>query len=198
MYSWGIVRQRRVEMQENAAGFPIPETLFEHVLYTQEIPYCIEYQRYEKDTMTRPHYAHTLEVIISFGVQGDYNIGGISVPLKEDGILFIPPDVIHSGILYLPKPAHLINLKFDLEQLRSLVDIEHIYARAGYSIRQLISCRPNREKTIRAVQRLIDADDDLFERTAALIHLFGIWAKGLSELREAVICTDSLIDDLIR
>lgn len=191
------VRSRRVYMQDGALDFPIPATMFEHVLYTQDAPYCIEYQRYDQDAVTRPHYGHTLEVIISFGVQGDYNIDGRPVPLCEDSILFIPPNVLHSGMLRVSRPAHILNLKFDFERLRPMVDIERMYAQHGYSVNMLIGCQPDRERTVSIVQELIDGDDDLFKRTSALVKLFGVWAEGLSGEREVLPLADAGLNQLI-
>lgn len=191
------VRRQRVYKQSGGMEFPIPTTMFEHVLYTQEAPYCIEYQRYEKDAVTRPHYGHTLEVIVSFGVRGDYSIDGRPVPLEEESILFIPPNVLHSGTLRGSERAYLINLKFDFERLRPTVDIERMYAQKGCSINQLIACQPDRAATVAAVQALIDADDDLFRRTAALIHLFGVWADGLSGARGGMPLADDGLNQLI-
>lgn len=191
------VRSRRVYMQDGAMDFPIPATIFEHVLYTQDVPYCIEYQRYEQDAVTRPHYGHTLEVIISFGVQGDYNIGGRPVPLNGDSVLFIPPNVLHSGMLRVDGPAHIINLKFDFERLRQTVDIERMYAQQGLSVNMLMDCQPDRARTVEAVQELIDGDGDIFRRTSALVKLFGIWAEGLAGGRGAVPIADEGLHRLI-
>lgn len=193
MNEFAHVRRQRVYRQEDALDFPIPTSVFEHVLYTQDAPYCIEYQRYEKDAFTRPHYGHTLEVILSFGVRGDYSIAGRPVELREDSMLFIPPNVLHSGTLRVSEPAYILNLKFDFERLKPMVDVEKMYAQLGYSIGMLGQCRPDREETVRAVQALIDADGELFMRTAALIRLFGVWARGLNGVRaEAPLGDDGL------
>ena len=191
------VRRQRVYIQAADAGFPIPDTMLEHMLYTQEAPYCIEYQYYENDAVTRPHYGHTLEVIVSFGVQGDYSIAGRAVPLKADSILFIPPNTLHSGVIHGSANAYLINLKFDFERLRPLVDIERMYSFKGLSVNQLISCRPDRTETVEAVMALIDNDDDLFLRTASLIRLFGLWADGLDGARSAIPIADEGLERLI-
>ena len=191
------VRRQRVYRQTADAGFPIPETVLEHMLYTQEVPYCIEYQRYENDAVTRPHYGHTLEVIVSFGVSGDYSIAGRAVPLEADSILFIPPNMLHSGVIRGAENTYLINLKFDFERLRPMVDIERMYSLKGLSVNQLIYCRPDRNETVAAVMALIDHDGDLFLRTAALIKLFGIWADGLEGARGVIPLADEGLERLI-
>jgi len=191
------VRRQRIYRQNAAMEFPIPTTMLEHVLYTQEAPYCIEYQYYDKDAVTRPHYGHTLEVIVSFGVQGDYNIDGRAVPLEADSILFIPPNMLHSGTLKGTAHAYIINLKFDFERLRPVVDIERMYAREGFSVNQLIYCQPDREQTVSAIQTLIDSDDDLFMRTAALVRLFGVWLSGLTGARACLPRADEELNQLI-
>lgn len=197
MNEFAYVRRQRVYRPEDALDFPIPTSVFEHVLYTPDAPYCIEYQRYEKDAFTRPHYGHTLEVILSFGVRGDYSIAGRPVELKEDSMLFIPPNVLHSGALRVAEPAYILNLKFDFERLKPMVDVEKMYAQLGYSIGMLGQCRPDREETVRAVQALIDADGELFMRTAALIRLFGVWARGLKDVRAETPLSDDGLNRLI-
>lgn len=191
------VRRHRIYRQSEDMEFPIPTTMFEHMLFTQESPYCIEYQRYEKDAVTRPHYGHTLEVIVSFGVRGDYSIAGRPVALEADSILFIPPNLLHSGMLRGAEGAYLINLKFDLDRLKQTVDIERMYAQQGFSIKQLLFCQPDRDATVAAVQELIDADAELFMRISALVKLFGIWINGMNGARNAMPLTDEGLDRLI-
>ena len=191
------VRRQRIYRQSGAMEFPIPTSMLEHMLFTQEAPYCIEYKRYEKDAVTRPHYGHTLEVIVSFGVRGDYSIGGRPVSLEEDSVFFIPPNMLHSGTLHGSENAYLINLKFDFERLRPVVDIERMYAQKGCSINQLIYCQPDRIATEKAVQALIDADDDLFLRTAALVRLFGLWADSINGARGGMPLADEGLSRLI-
>lgn len=191
------VRRQRIYRQSEDMDFPIPTTMFEHMLFTLDSPYCIEYQRYEKDAVTRPHYGHTLEVIVSFGVRGDYSIAGRPVAMEADSILFIPPNLLHSGMLRGADGAYLINLKFDLDRLKPTVDIERMYAQQGFSIKQLLFCQPERAATVAAVQELIDADDDLFMRISALVKLFGIWINGMNGARNSIPLEDEGLDRLI-
>lgn len=183
---------KRVYARESAHDFPIPTDIFEQGVYTQDAPYRIEYQRYDQDDVTPPHYGHTLEVIISLGVKGDYNIDGRPVPLMDDSILFIPPNVLHSGVLRVDRAAYILNLKFDFERLKPTVDIEYLLARQGLSVNMLMACRPDRQRTIAAVQELIDTDADPFRRTAALLRLFGLWAKGMSGSAEIPVSGEGL------
>ena len=78
-----------------------------------------------------------------------------------------------------------------------MVDIERMYAQKGCSINQLIYCQPDRIVTEKAVQALIDADDDLILRPAALVRLFGLWADSINGARGGMPLADEGLSRLI-
>ena len=160
---------------------PFVDSVEEIVIYSHEVPYSVVWQSAE-NLVSKPHFANnTLEVIVTFGANGYYDVGDKRIDLSGKDVLFIPPGVVHSSELHGPKNSSLLNLKFDFSMLKYYVDIEGMFAHDGYSISDLLYCQADYIETVNVLDALINADGNLFLRTARIVELFSVWEKHLQD-----------------
>ena len=173
-----------------------PEEL---INYSPEIPYSIVWQN-QKNASSGSHYSNnTLEVIVNISLHGVFMNGANAVHLTGKEVLFIPPGVMHSHRCDLSKEGTLINIKFDFSRLKEFVDVERMLAFDGYCIADLQYLQADYPETIKALERLVDADLFHFERIARVIDLFGVWVRSLQAMSFTSQTTETnRLNELIR
>lgn len=78
---------------------------------------------YNKDDITPPHYADTIELLVYNNVLGDAYIGANHFVLKGKKAFFIAPNVVH-GFNYKKCGGYVMTLKINAEQLKPIFNIE--------------------------------------------------------------------------
>ncbi|MBE5767249.1 MAG: AraC family transcriptional regulator [Clostridiales bacterium] len=171
------IRKQRVDLIGDSMNSYRPHSANERIVYSQDIPYSIVKQQ---NPMLIPlHFADTLEIMISYGAEGMISLGNQSVPLAKDGIIFILPHVIHGGRFSVPDNAFVYNLKFSMEQLNPVINVEKLLNINGHTLHDLAFSKPDYPRVLEALERLIDVDDLLYERNCQVLRLFDLFEQGI-------------------
>jgi len=171
------IRKKRVDLIGNSMEAYRPYSASECIIYSPEVPYSLVKQ---KGMLLCPlHFADTLEILISCGAEGTVSLGNQTIPLYKNSIVFILPHVIHGCRISMPDDAFMYNLKFSIQQLSSIVNIEKLLNMGGHTLQDLAFSHPDYDRVMEALNRLIAADDLLFERICHILRLLDLFQQGI-------------------
>jgi YesN/AraC family two-component response regulator len=159
-----------------------PSSVDERIRYSTEVPYSITKQC-DQNGFIRPHYSHTLEIMVSHGAEGNFLINGKSVDIRPKSIIFILPNVLHGGKLYCDEKKYLYNIKVSFRELRNLIDIENILKINNHSLDQLAYSSPDYDNVLDAIDILIKEDDNIYRRIRNVMRLFEIFENGIPKIQ---------------
>ena len=91
---------------------------------------------FERDIVTQPHYADTIEIIVSHGASGVIHIGGSRYEISKEGAYFIAPGAVHA-MQYDKSDGFVTVLKIEHLTLTKYLNIEKIIADLGHSFYSL-------------------------------------------------------------
>lgn len=112
------------------------------------------------DTVTPPHYADTIEILLYENLEGSIRIGGQEFCLEGKQAFFIAPNLVHS-VFYRKCDGKATVMKINVNRLKTMLDMEQIMAAYGKGLRDIRYWLP---------------DYDELERIA------GIFSKSLSTI----------------
>ena len=67
----------------------------EHKEFKPERHWDANVLRISKDTITPPHYADTIEIVVNHNVKGTIHVGGKKIAAENSCFYFIPPGAVH-------------------------------------------------------------------------------------------------------
>lgn len=194
-----VARICRINHDGSGLDGPLTNEVQERISYSHEIPYSIVWQT-SANANSNPHYSNnTFEIVITFDLKGIFVLGEKIIKLSGKDVLFVPPGMMHSSKVFETKTGSLINLKFDFQKLKESVDIERMLAYEGYCVSYFLYCQADYAETVKALEALIEADDNHFQRIARVVDLFEVWERGIqtSGSLDSSVYTDRL-NELIR
>lgn len=131
----------------------------EHKEFKPERHWDANVLRISKDTITPPHYADTIEIVVNHNVKGTIHVGGRMIAAENSCFYFIPPGAVHA-MEYKQSDGYVTVLKINHLPLKKYLDIEAILAAEGCSLDVL--------PYFVADSRVLEDLEDVFWRTDSL------------------------------
>ena len=144
----------------------------EHKTFKQNRPWDVNTLTFPTDTVTPPHYADTIEVLLCCNVMGEIYIGGQKNVLGGNQVFYIPPRAVHS-IFYKKNNGYVKVLKIHVEQFKAMLNIETLLQYSGKSF----LCLPLQIPCFEEVCNVADvfhSSDNIFEICQCVLRLFGL------------------------
>lgn len=171
------IRKKRVDLVGDSMSSYRPYSASECIVYSPEVPYSLVKQT--GPLLCPLHFGDTLEIMISCGAEGTVSLGNQTLPFYKDSIVFILPYVIHGCRITTPGDAFAYNLKFSIEQLSSIVNVEKLLNMGGHTLYDLASSHPDYDMVLAELHQLIAADDLLYERICHILRLLDLFQQGI-------------------
>lgn len=146
----------------------------EHKTFKYNRPWDVNTLTFPSDTITSPHYADTIEVLLCCDIMGEIYIGGHKYTLGEKQVFYIPPKIVHS-VFYKKNDGYVKVLKINFEQLKPLLDIEEILKHENKNLLCLPTHLPCFTKT-RKIFDTFQNSDSIFEVCEKILYLFSLLA----------------------
>lgn len=132
---------------------------------------------FPQDTVTPPHYADTLEILLCRNLKGTAVIDGNAYPLAGTQAFYIAPNVVHS-VYYRKNDGDVRVVKVNLERMRAVMDFEEILRRSGRMPENVPQVLPPSEE--------LDRIAEAYRRNDSLT---AVLEATLQLLRQLVACT---------
>lgn len=142
----------------------------EHKTFKQNRVWDVNTLTFASDTITPPHYADTIEVLLCCDVMGDIYIGGRKYALGGKQVFYIPPKMVHS-VFYQKNNGFVKVLKINIVQLKSVLDIEAMLRLENKNL----FCLPTYIPCFSEVRKISDTfqhSTQIIEICAQILNLF--------------------------
>lgn len=147
----------------------------EHKIFKNNRPWDVNTMTFASDTITSPHYADTIEVLLCCDIKGEIYIGGHKYGLCGKQVFFIPPKTVHS-VFYKKNDGYVKVLKINFEQLKPLIGIEEILKYENKSFLCLPTQLPCFEQTAKIADTFRNSDS-IFEVCESILYFFGLLVR---------------------
>ena len=154
-------------------GKNTPLSFQENLFFSSEHPYTIRHKELKNDDIAPLHYSKALEVLLCCDISGTVTIESHRIPIAGDTVVVIPPYAVHSVSLNRGD-GHVYVVHISFEELCAFLDIPCFLKQAGTDIDSFSSVCSYFEEVRACVMEMIERDDDLFARMAALLKLIGL------------------------
>lgn len=160
--------------------------------------------------VTPPHYADTVELVLTEGIAGNYLIGCRQFEFAERNVLCAAPNVVHA-MNYMSGSGSIVCMKVYPDGLRRFINIEAVLENNGASLDTLYASNARYSEIKRLADRLEDEGLRLTDGLSAILELFGCLTEDggqpkiseysgslkNSELREIIRWTEEHIAERI-
>lgn len=85
-----------------------------------------------------PHFAETLEILLTQGIEGEITINGRTEAFAQQSAYIIPPKIIHS-MKYLKGGDFIICLQINIDELMAYMNLDNILSKDSFSIHNCFS-----------------------------------------------------------
>lgn len=159
--------------ESGGAGLQAP--MLECVEYPAQCPCRLRSRRVEFDEYPVPHYATSLEIVLTEGVDGYAVIGTNRFDITRDrnGVFVIPPNVVHYTMFRAGTgKIHVFKLSVDL--IANYMNVGNLFALRGCAMEEIPGALPERYDAFADVLlRQISYDwQDAWKMFGGLISLF--------------------------
>ena len=89
--------------------------------------------------LTPPHFANTIEILLTKGIEGNILINENRENFQEKSAFYIPPGTIHS-MKYLKGGDFIVCFQINIEKLKEYIDLENILLADGFIIESSYCC----------------------------------------------------------
>ena len=156
-----------------------PTDLEERLDFSREVPHTVHLKSFPEEDIVPLHYGETLEILLCDGLAGELVIDGKPYELGGRQVFVIPPLTVHANRIQAG-PGQMAVVKVSFPDLAHFMDIPAMLAYQGLSLDRLDPTGPPYDALRAIVDRLIERDDRLFLRMAALIDLFALLSRHMA------------------
>ena len=147
----------------------------EHKTFKYNRPWDVNTLTFPSDTITPPHYADTIEVLLCCDIMGEIYIGGHKYTLGGKQVFYIPPKIVHS-VFYKKNDGYVKVLKINFEQLKPILGIEEILKHESKSLLCLPMHIPCFAETSK-ISDIFQNSDNIFEACESILSLFSLLVR---------------------
>jgi AraC-like DNA-binding protein len=147
-----------------------------HKDFKRARPWSVVYQEYHSATISTPHYAETVEILLYDGINGNAYIGGRRFSLSGKKVFYISPQTVHS-FEYQPSDGHALVVKLHPAMLKEFIDIDRVLSEYGFTLSSLDVCYENHDDFLETVKGLSESDD-LTLSLSLVSSLLGLLVKS--------------------
>ena len=151
----------------------------EHKDFKRSRPWSVVYQEYHSMTISTPHYAETIEILLYDGINGNAYIDGHRFSLSGKKVFYISPQTVHS-FEYRPSDGYALVVKLHPAMLKEFLDIDRILSEYGFTLSSLDVCYENHGEFLKTVNALSESEDLTFS-LATVASLLGLLIKSSSK-----------------
>ena len=144
----------------------------EHKDFRRTRPWSLVRQHFDRPTLSPPHYAETIEVLICKGIRGVAHIDGKRFDMSGDRVFFIAPQVVHS-FEYQASSGTVLAVKWHPALLTDYLSLDKILEQHGLSIASIAVLHENLADFYPLAERLDEGSDTvtaISAITAMLAH----------------------------
>lgn len=149
----------------------------EYKEFQKKRPWDVNTLHFSSGSITPPHYAETIEILLCCNIKGTAYIGGNRYELGGKQAFFIAPNVIHS-IQYLQNDGHVIVVKLHPDGLLHLLNLQNILAESGLDFSGLSCYLPEYDRLLFQAEQLRGATSGTADTICAILSIFQILIQG--------------------
>ena len=142
----------------------------EHKEFKRERHWDANILRFQKDVITPPHYADTIEIIVNHGAEGDIYIDGKHCKLSQHQAYFIPPNASHS-MQYQKNEGYISILKINHLTLKKHLNLETVLESAECSFDMLPQYIDDSE-AVKLMEESFFKSESLFDVSISILQFF--------------------------
>ncbi|MBE6608424.1 MAG: AraC family transcriptional regulator [Ruminococcaceae bacterium] len=151
----------------------------EHKEFKKSRPWTVVEQRYSSLTVSTPHYADTVEILLYDNARGSAYIGGRKFEITGKQVFYIPPQTVHS-FEYLPSDGEILVVKLQPSMLRDFINTERILSEYGVSLASLEINQTNYDDFYPFV-KVLRENDDVSCALSSIISILNLLVRGTRE-----------------
>ncbi len=172
----------------------------EHKEFKRSRPWTVVEQRYSNLTVSTPHYAETVEILLYDNARGSAYIGGRKFDISGKQVFYIAPQTVHS-FEYLPSDGEIFVVKLQPDMLKEFINTERLLSEYNTSLASLDVKYENYDDIYPFVKSLRESEDVCTSLSAILsiLHLLacGTPNKESSQLSGAGEPSGNVINEII-
>lgn len=138
-------------------------------------PWDVNTLTFGADTVTPPHYADTVEVLLCCGCAGTLYVNGQPFALAGRQVFYIAPGAVHA-VFYRRNDGFVRVLKVDTARLRPAVDLDALLRSMGLDFQLLPTVLPCFDETA-AIADAFGVAERLTDGCTAILRLFDLLAQ---------------------
>ena len=138
--------------------------------------------------LTPPHFANTIEILLTKGIEGSININENHDTFKEKSAYYIPPGAIHS-MKYVKGGDLIVCFQINIEKLKTYINLENVLLADGFLIESSYYC-VDFDELYKNITALTTADS-LKKEIVCILNIFDCFHKQNKQI-------DSPIDPIIK
>lgn len=151
----------------------------EHKDFRRARPWSLVRQSFDRPTLSPPHYAETIEILVCKGIRGVAHINGRRFDLSGDRVFFIAPQVVHS-FEYQASEGTVLAVKWHPALLKDYLSLDKILEQHGLSIPSIAVVHENLADFYPLAERL-DEGSDTVTAVATITAMLALFIAGTTE-----------------
>ena len=151
----------------------------EHKHFQKSRPWSLVEQIFKTPTISTPHYAETVEILVCNGIDGTAHIGGKRFDMSGKKVFFIAPQTVHS-FDYRVSDGYVLAIKWHPEMLKEYIDIEKILESHAMSLFSLDTEYTDFESFYPFAIKLSN-DTDISSALAAILSMLALFVASTTE-----------------
>ena len=145
----------------------------EYKEFKKKRPWDVNTMRFPSGSITPPHYAETIEILLCCNIKGTAYIGGNRYDLEGKQVFFIAPNVIHS-MQYLQSDGHVTVIKLHPDGLLPLINLQNILAEADMDFGTLSCYLPEYEQLSVLAEQLRASTSGTVDTLCTILAIFQV------------------------
>ena len=172
----------------------------EHKEFKKSRPWTVVEQRYSTVSVSTPHYAETVEILLYNNARGSAYIGGRKFEITGKQVFYIAPQTVHS-FEYLPSDGEILVVKLQPDMLKEFINTDRLLSEYDASLAALDVKYENFDDLYPFVKTLEDCEDVATSLSAiiSILHLLACTSnkKERSRLSSAGESSGNVINEII-
>lgn len=153
----------------------------EHKDFDRNTPWTVIPSAFEKEYSVAPHYAETIELLLTDGAKGEMRIGGRLYNLSGKQVFFIAPETVHS-MHYLKSGGKMLNVKLSPDGFSKILNLSEMLMSKGTDFDSITPCQDTYDALFPLAKKLA-APCDVFLALTSVVGIFSV-LSGASERDE--------------
>ena len=145
----------------------------EYKEFKKRRPWDVTTMLFSSSSITPPHYAETIEILLCYNIKGTAYIGGNCYELEGKQAFFIAPNVIHS-MKYLQSDGHVTVVKLHPDGLSPLMNLQNILAEMEMDFGTLSCYLPDYDRLAAYAECLRGSSSGTPDTLCAILSIFQV------------------------